>query len=36
MANDYKNLVERMGQVYAEMKSLVDAANVDGEMAPAM
>lgn len=37
MANDnYKNLVERMGAVYAEMKALVDAANVDGEMAPAM
>ena len=37
MANDtYKNLVERMGAVYAEMKTLVDAANVDGEMAPAM
>ena len=37
MAHDtYKNLVERMGAVYAEMKTLVDAANVDGEMAPAM
>ena len=37
MAKDaYKNLVERMGAVYAEMKTLVDAANVDGEMAPAM
>ena len=37
MANEgYKQICEKMGMVYNEMKTLVDAANVDGEMVPAM
>ena len=37
MANDgYKTICDKMGAVYTEMKTLVDAANVDGEMVPAM
>ena len=37
MANDgYKTICDKMGAVYTEMKTLVDAANVDGEMAPAV
>lgn len=37
MANDgYKTICDKMGAVYTEMKTLVDAANVDGEMTPAV
>ena len=37
MANDgYKTICDKMGAVYTEMKTLVDAANVDGEMVPAV